>query len=288
MTLPSSLAPPVSVLGGQLCLRALGTGSALVGLLRLPQDFVPQEGAAYLLVDHGDRIQVSRTVVDPPPSEEDTARDIGSLLRQPIWRQTTAPEARMVRFIEAFPASNEWVVFGPSQHPLPVDAPAHCWRRADAAGNWGDIEAPVDACRLALSQLLTTPPIWPAADGELYALSALPTFWRGHYHRYHQLLAQSTRDPDLDARLETVLREDPHLSQIAYGRVDRDYCAFLAAMEDRGALTPDAPRRAAEVNAREEQATAQSLQVVTDSRAKALGDLATALNMERPRPRRSP
>lgn len=48
------------------------------------------------------------------------------------------------------------------------------------------------------------------------------------------------------------LLQDP--CQIHVGRVDRDYCAYLAALEDRGELHPDRPRSAAEMAHRQDLA----------------------------------
>jgi hypothetical protein len=245
------------LLAGRLCIRALQDGDAMVGLVQLPSDFVPQEGAAYLMVESADGAVVVTQALDQGATDAnpdvDPASGVNDLLRAAIWPRTRIPEARAVRFFEAFPESNHWVVFGPSSHAPPPAAPVHRWLEITDQG-LTPLAPPLEATGMAMGQILSMHAIWPDAQGTPHTLPQLPSEWRGHMHRYQQLLAQSTRDPELDARLETVVAQDPHFRTLNVGRIDRAYCAFLAALESQGLLTPDAPRNAAEV-ARRDQAS---------------------------------
>lgn len=240
--------------GGQICIRALAHSSALVGVVQLPQQFVPIEGQAHLLIEDAGVLNVVPHALDQGVPKGMESYGVNDLMRQAIWRVTAVPSPRVVRFIQAFPESNHWVVFGPSAHSLGANAPSHQWFRLGEAGQIQPIEAPGEARGLTLGQILTTLPVWPNAVGVLHSVPEINTVWRGHQHRYRQLLAQSTRDPELDRTLEATLQKDPELSQLHVGRVDRDYCAYLAALEDRGELQPDRPRSVAELAHRQEQA----------------------------------
>jgi len=230
--------------GGRLCLRTLSGGNALVGLLQLPPAFTPVEGVAYLLLLREGKVTVVPGALDEGLAAEHASMGVNDLLRARIWPQTTTPDARVVRFLAAFPETNHWTVFGPSVHPSPPGAANHRWLAIGAEGTVTPLAAPVDAAGMATGQILAQAAVWPDAQGALHTLSQLSTEWRGHFHRYHQLLVRSTQEPTLDATLETTIAQDPIFRQISLSRVDRAYCAYLAALDREGLLVVDGPRRA--------------------------------------------
>ena len=232
--------------GGRMCTRALADGQALVGVLGLPADFVPEEGRAYLLLQHPSQISIAKTPVDEGiPNDHQSCMSVGDLMCAPIWPKTTHASAKVVRFFQAFPEQNRWTVFGVSNHSEP-DAPNHRWVDIGQRGQVSEIAEPFNACGAAIGQLLSMHPVWPDAEGALHSLPQLASTWRKHYHRYHQILAEAARDEGMSARLEKTLAADPYLRDLSMGRIDRQYCQFLALLEDRGLLKMDAPKTAAE------------------------------------------
>lgn len=240
---PASLEANIPT-GGQLCFRRLPEGEALVGILAFGNDFTPEEDRTYLLVEHA----LGFGVV---PLDGETATlggdegylGVGDMMQAPIWPKTTDPAARTVRFLQAFPEQNRWTVFGVSCHAA-KDGPDHRWVKVSHQGQAQEIEPPFNANGSAMGQLLTMHAVWPDDTGVPHTLPQMPARYREHYHRYHQLLAASTRDEALDACLEKTIAQDPQLRHMWIGRMDRDYCRYLAALEDRGLLTVDAPQTA--------------------------------------------
>lgn len=285
MTASSTSAFPV--LAGQLCTRTLAEGTVQVGLLQLPPGFVPQEGVAYLLVEDQRRLFVQPRPLTEPMDESQGPSSISDWVHRPIWPRTGVNFARPVRFIEAFPESNHWAMVAPSHHDAPAGQPAHLWQTLKN-GRLETIPAPMEAQGLGLGQLLTLHPVWPGPDGERYTLSQHPARWRPGYLRYHQLLARAAREPTVDQTLETTIAQDPELRNLSFGKVDRQYCAFLAALEDKGLLTMDGPRRADQVLSRDQLATTLAEASIVKERTGELESLADALKVERPRQRRSP
>jgi hypothetical protein len=233
------LAQPVT--GGRLCVRHLKDGDAMVGLLHLPAGVVPIEGAAYLLIEKDQQLRVAPEPLDQGLAPACQASSIGELCTAPIWSKTVDAHTRVVRFFAAFPETNSWTVVGPSSHADP-QAPSHSWFDVDANGRKQPMAEPFESNGLALGQLLTNHPVWPDAHGKGHTLPQMSSAWRQEYFRYHQLLVQSTHDPELDANLEKVIARDPAFSEISVGRIDRDFCRHLANLDAQGLLVLDAPQ----------------------------------------------
>lgn len=238
----SLLAQPVT--GGRLCIRNLGEGNALIGVLQLPPAMVPIEGAAYLLMENRQQLLLAPTPLDQGVPEWLRNETMPELMQAAIWTKTTTRDSRVVRFFPAFPESNHWMAFGPQLHEGQKNLPSHQWFDVNAQGEKKAIEAPVEGNGLALGQLLTMCPVWPNAEGTLHTLSQSPSDLRTRFYRYHHLLARSVNDPNLDARLETVIRDDPALVGLNVGRIDRAFCAYLAQLKAQGLLIMDAPQSA--------------------------------------------
>lgn len=248
------MTPPITVApqGGRLCRRALKEGSALVGVLHLPREFTPVEGAAYVLVESDQGLRLDTTPVSPGLAAELQSYGVGDLLCQPIWNKTTSPRALVVRFIEAFPKDNAWTVYGASTHTMPESAPAHAWFDIQSDGDLKDIPAPFAAAGSGIGQLLTSHPVWPDRQGALYTLPQIQSTWRPHFLDYHRLLVSAARDPEVESNLEATVRQNPVFREISIGRIERDFCAFLASLDDRGMVVLDAPHSAAEYAHRNE------------------------------------
>lgn len=242
----SMLSQPPS---GRLCYRSLPDGDVVVGILRMPPEFVPLEGVMYILMTTPAGLAIIPKALDGGIGKHMESLGAGDLLREPIWAKTLSSEARPVRFLQAFPEENAWTVFGPSHHVPPLGTPSHRWVDIHD-GVATPIDPPIDATGFALSQILTMAPVWPNATGVLHTLPQLPVAWREHYHRYSKLLAASARDPALSEALEETVAADPYFCQFTLGSIDRGYCLYLARLEDRGLLDVDRPRSAAEVAAR--------------------------------------
>lgn len=250
MHLRSSAVVPES---GRFCRRAVQQGSALVGVVHLPASFVPREGVAYLWHQDAGTVGVLPEPLDDGLSLSAQAVGVGDLVRQPTWRTPVDPAVHPVRFLAAFPETNGWVVVGPSPHPVDPQQPDHQWWDIGEQGRMKAVEAPPECNGMALGQILTEHAVWPDRQGVLHTVSQLFSPWRQHLLNYQRLLAQAARDPAVSAELEQTVARSPVFSQLSIGRIDRDYCRYLANREDRGLLRIDGPQsesnRAAEAPA---------------------------------------
>lgn len=248
------LPEPYTPTSGRLCFRSLSGGEALVGVLAFGNDFTPKEDCIYLMIEHPLGLGVAELPSSNQPEQVEDYLGVSDMMQSPIWPKTRDASVRTVRFLEAFPEQNRWTVYGVSCHKPTHDAD-HRWVDVTHQGQVQDIEPPFNANGSAMGQLLTMHAVWPDAQGVLHTLPQMPVRYRQHYHRYHQLLAASTRDEALDASLEKTIARDPDLRHIWIGRMDRDYCRYLAALEDRGLLKVDAPQTAQDYEQRSQLST---------------------------------
>lgn len=270
---------------GRLCVRSVSQGSILVGLVYLPPAFVPIEGVSYLAILTDTTVAISPRALDGGLPEDYQSYGVGGLLKCPIWNKTSSADARVVRFIQAFPDHNGWVIYGPSHHSLPDTHPTHQWQDIREGGKLNPIEPPLDAAGMGVGGLLTVDPVWPHVNGQLYTLSQISSVYRPHYHRYHQLLAQSVHDTDVAECLQKTIASDPYLCEINTGRVDPGYAKFLAALSDQGLLTEDGPRSETEVASRSAIASGLARTIITDQRRDEMTKLAEELAIPTSRPR---
>lgn len=244
--------------GGRLCRRALREGSALVGILHLPEGWSPEEGVCYALSLDSTGVAVDPTAVSPAFNPSRECMGVGNLLERPIWNKTTDPRVLPVRFIQAFPEDNAWTVYGASHHPLPENHPTHAWMEVLPRGKLKALPAPFDAAGSGIGQMLSSHPVWPNRRGDLFTLPQTQTPWRAHFLNYHRLLVQAACDPEVSRTLETTISKSPIFREINIGRVEREFCSYLAELDARGLLTLECPQSAAEF-ARREQVTAEIL-----------------------------
>ena len=230
--------------GGRLCRRALLKGSILVGVLHFPPGFNPIEGACYVLTQAPEGLRLSLLPLDQGLPERMQSAGVGDLLQEQIWNKTLSPEVMTVRFLEAFPKDGIWTVYGASLHSLPEADPAHAWFDVQASGELKAIAAPFAAAGTGIGQMLSSYAVWPDRKGDLYTLPQLQSSWRPHFLAYHKLLISAARDPDVAANLEATVRNSKVFREISIGRIDREYCAFLAHLDDHGLVGIDAPRTA--------------------------------------------
>lgn len=240
--------------GGRLCQRKLSHGYAWVGVLHLPDDFVPVEGVAYVLVQNEDQLILVRAPASEPLEHEYLSYGVGDLLTSEIWNKTLDSNALVVRFLQEFPEDNVWGLYGASPFTLDDDAPSHTWCQVSNRGRLSEIDPPIDARGEGIGSLLSSHAIWPNKNGELYTLSQLQTPYRAHFYTYHQMLVRAAGDDEYRKGLRKTLAEDPDLCHLNSG-IDKDFCKYLVKLNEKGLMLPDAPQSAATYQARNKVST---------------------------------
>ena len=251
----------------RVLVRQLHEGAAMVGVAFFPKELRIKEGAAYLLSLRAGRMEVIAEALDDGIPEENAASGLSGLLNAPVWYRNTHPEFVTVRFIAAFPEQNGWSFAGASTAAIPnidADPAGHAW--FDVVGSDGrlqPIEAPTDARGMALAQALPQYAVWPSLDGALYSLPQIESDWRGDFLRNTKLLASVGRgEMEANDYYQAIRRDDRLRRVAAWGQVDRDYCEYLALLENRGGLTMMAPSRQDELLQRNKMAA----QIVAEMR----------------------
>jgi hypothetical protein len=277
-TSQSDIALPV---GGRLCQRNLSHGHVWVGVLHLPEDFVPVEGVAYALFQNEDQLVLVREPASGPLKHEHLSYGVGNLLTSQIWNETLDSNALVVRFLQAFPEDNVWGVYGASQFNLD-DAPTHTWCDVSAKGKLSEIDPPMEARGEGIGSLLSAHPVWPNKQGELYTLSQLQTPYRAHFHTYHKMLIKAAGDDEYRKNLRKTLAQDPDLCHLN-GSIDEQFCEYLVALDKRGLVQPDAPQSAADFEKRQ-QASKEIIRTVMFAEDVEDAPEAAVASARRPRP----
>lgn len=259
----ASQSETVVPIGGRLCQRALKDGYIWVGVMHLPEDFVPVEGSVYALVQNEHRLVLVREPAAGGIPPDYQSYGVGDLLTQRIWNKTLDSNALTVRFLGAFPEDNVWGVYGASPYHLEPDAPSHTWCDIDNRGWLKTIEAPFDAFGEGIGSLLSAHPVWPDKSGALHTLSQLQTPYRAHFHTYHKMLVKAASDDAYREALPGLLAKNPLLRNLQIGRIDKDFCEYLAKLDQRGLLVADAPQ-SAEVYAHRNQVSSQIMRELMD------------------------
>lgn len=248
--------------GGRICQRAVAGGHLWIGALHLPDDFTPTEGVAYLAVQREGRLLLLRREVSEPLSPQHQVENIGGLLQAPIWNKTMDSDALCVRFIEAFPGENVWGVYGASHYAPPEGSPSHLWADISPRGEIKPIEAPFDAQGYAVGQMLSTQPVWPRRNGDLYTIPQIQSGYRQDQYDYHQLLLKAARDPEVMEELPSFVRQNPKFWSMSTS-VDPLFTQYLDHLDREGMVQIDAPHSAAEV-ARKEAMSAAIMKALMD------------------------
>jgi hypothetical protein len=247
----------VKPLSGRLLARQIPEGKeALVGVVHLPGEFVPNEGALYLAIYAGGRIYVTPSMIDPGPEEHIRSGGLENLLRANIWRKTNAVGTLTVRFMEAFPETNGWTIYGASNQPIfqpSLYERGHAFLEV-SAGTLQTLPAPENLHGSTMSQILDSRALWPDAQGTLYALPSHEPKWRAAFHEYSVLRARVGAGELTKAELDKLVAADPDISAVKEfsNRPDMEFYHYLAALHAAGELKPMRRMTAEELTSREE------------------------------------
>ena len=85
--------------GGQLCVRKLSKGSAMVGVIHFDDDTRIHADRGYLLIHAPQGIRLAQMPVADSLPEELSSSNLDEVLRATVWPRTNRPEAWVVRFI---------------------------------------------------------------------------------------------------------------------------------------------------------------------------------------------
>lgn len=235
---------------GRIIVRSVTpTTAALVGVLTLPGTATIVEGACYQLTLCDRRIGMSGVPVLGRSAPEIESSGVMNLTDR-HWPAAKVRGVFPVRCFAAFPESNTWIVYGPTNQPLTddirLDASGHACLDIQS-GRFDGVPMPISAVGEAMQTLLSGHAIWPDAKGILHTMPPHHSEWRQHYHRLVQVLARYGRsDISLEAA-QAEMRRDPALDLIRPYLIDPEYARYLALFEDAGGMEMDRPRTAAEL-----------------------------------------
>lgn len=257
---------------GRLMIRETGGNAfALVGVLHFPPAFDVKESASYVLMFIGDRIEVVDSVIDEGLPEEAVGNGIAYAFQRPCWRTTRAAGTMTVRFFQAWPETNGWVVFGPSALPL---IPAlffdrsHAWLDV-AEGCFCSYKAPFDATGEGIASTLNAHAVWPDVHGDPFAVPTMESEWRPVYLRQSQLYARLGAGEITMEEFRETIRVDAQLFQIRSLSPDMEYARYLVRLRECGGLVQAGVRSAAELEQANVLAAAVIREVMSTSRSAA-------------------
>jgi len=182
---------PVS---GRVVIRASNEcESAVVGIVHLPNGFQVQEGAAYLASFLHGQCAIGATAIDSGLPDELAGQGVDNVLRGECWYPTSVEGTAIIRFFQAFPETNSWIMFGVSRQrlimPNLLSNTGHAWFDL-CSGEMSQIAAPGDEVGLTHGQLLSTLLVWPDANGAFFVLPAIESTWREVYYNLSLLNAE--------------------------------------------------------------------------------------------------
>lgn len=267
---------------GRLLARQLGAGQEiLLGVLHFAPHFVPREGALYLMTTALGQVRVLLGMLDADMPLEAQGGVTGTL-KSACWRGTTCPGALTVRFIEAFPESNGWTVYGPCEHAL---FPPQSYEGGHAFlsvqdGTLSSLPLPEGLSGAAAGQILNDMPLWPDANGTLHAVPSTEARWRSVYFDWSMLQARLGAGEISEEELREEYRKNPQFQNVASPRPDIEYCRYLTALRDAGGIISACPLTAEALAAR----AGLALQIVSglyvERKRVELTDLAIALGID--------
>jgi len=257
--------------------------AALVGVLHFPAEFAIAECAAYLMVMHEGRIVVATDRLDEGLPDHLKGSGISGLLRAEAWYRCRTPSAMTVRFLQAFPESNGWIVAAAlAQEPPNVefDSTGHAWFDV-TVGALRELSPPVDMRGLSIGQALTQNPVWPDGEGRPHSVPQIESLARQAYLRFNTLLARHGAGELSETQVREAFDLDTDLiSHIGYYRIDKPYCKYLAGLAALGLLKLDAPLTAEEFEEREAEVGGFTRSITIDSRCAQLRELAVELGID--------
>lgn len=266
----------IKPLSGRLLVRQLRDGAAIIGVLRFGPDFVPVETALYPACWVEGNVRIGGQAVHGPVEGEERYASACSWLTQPMWSRTTDPRQFTVRFVQAFPAANQWTVVALSPGALGFDGDdaGHAWFDIDA-GTATPIAPPAPARGEALGGLLGKP-VWPL-NGELYTTPKLPSWQRPYFVRHHALLVRVGLGEMTIEEAKAAIRQDPELFNLVAGMIDLEYCRFLAAQPNASTVATFGPITAHDYARREALADVIVRGIMANKRMADMRNLAAAL-----------
>jgi hypothetical protein len=230
---------------GQLMVRPFNGGSsAVVGLVELPREFIPEEGAAYLL-NWNAPVSVFPEKINTLP-EDYIGGGVNSWLLAPMWQGTKTPGVTMVRFVREFPEQNVWAVVGAQNQPLPSEITGLRAHQDDdlwlsvTNGHVKKIVNPYPDRGQTMEQILRAP-VWPH-DDKVWGLATLDTESRAVLHRGHQIMLKyGNGETDKETYLRT-LKADRAAWNLISGRDDLDFIQYMTRVNQKHPLEPERPK----------------------------------------------
>lgn len=250
---------PVQINSGRLMIRQIesaGSNSSIfaIGILHLPSNFIPKENACYLISYEDESVFGFADRVDEgnPHFINDTKEkmpiDIVYAMQGKTWPVPLYKNMMPVRFIKAFPESNEWTFYGVSKsnifNDVQLDNAGHGWLDIER-GKVKRIDSPVDEVGKQPTQILREP-VWPNKAGGLYALSAIESEWRPVYHELSLIYAsfgggEITRD-----QMNDQIKSNPLFDNIRQRNIDESYCRYLFELNKANGIQEDGPKSESE------------------------------------------
>lgn len=243
---------------GRIAIRSIDERHcAIVGIVHLPHEFQIQEGAAYLGSFLNGQCAFGPRLLDSGIPEYLSGQGISVLLCERCWYPTPIQGTAAVRFLQAFPESNGWIVFGVSEQPLvkheQLSNTGHAWFDIHN-GTLKQIDAPAPDSGFTCGQLLTMQTVWPDVNGTLYSLPEMESAWREVYYQLSLLHAELGAGNISKSEFFERVNADQRLERIASRQIDMEFCKYLAHLNALGGLHIQRPLTAADQEKREELA----------------------------------
>jgi hypothetical protein len=223
---------------GRLAIRTFKEGCGFVGLVKLNPFFQPEEGKSYLVRWSGNAMElIHDTLTKTPLNSEEKYRNINAWLTSQSWHKTTHPDFSEVRFFNAFPETNDFVIFG-----LKEDLPAQLIPlvTADTVDLWVDIEkaqlkaSAIENSRVGIGNTLgglCRFPVWPR-NGENYSMSGNPSALQELVVLKNKILVHAFREGwSAEKRRQEMDKAHPEITRQFSIREDREFEKYLSHME---------------------------------------------------------
>lgn len=221
----------------------------IIGILHLPSDFVPEENASYLLESDNGNLQIIPYRLDENKVDNNIHRypemaiDISSAMTSSDWPVPRPVNMMPIRFMKAFPDDNGWTCYGISSRNIfknfDLDSNGHGWFDVDS-GHMKKIDSPTTERGKTPSQILAQP-VWPIADGSLYALATIESSWRPTYHQLSLIYASYGAGEITLGQMTDQVKANPRFQSIRHTWDDDEYFRYLAQLKKVGALKEHGP-----------------------------------------------